>query len=118
MIFQIVATIALACTAIYAYSQGKLAPRLTKLTILITICGEYLVLFPNQTTVIASFFGVGRGADLMFYLWVLLTIVMLLNVHLRLRGLDDRLVQLTRQLALHEAAAASREPGLSNPAGR
>ncbi len=109
MIFQIFATIVLACLAIYAYSQTGIAPHLTKLTILVTICGEYLVLFPNQTTVVASHFGIGRGADLMLYLWVLLSIIILLNVHLRLRSLNDRLIELTRQLALREAASAARQ---------
>lgn len=113
MIFQVFATIVLAGIGIYAYSQGSVAPHLKYFTIAVLAAGEYLVLFPGQTTVIASYFGVGRGADLLFYFWILISLVMVLNVHLRIRALNDKFVALTRQLALAEAAA-QKYPALSD----
>ncbi len=118
MMFQIFATIVLFCIAVYAYAQSRVSPYVTRIAILVTILGEYLVLVPDHATSIASLFGVGRGADLIFYVWVLLSMIMVLNVHIRLRGLNDRLIALTRELALRDAADAARRLGARHPRGR
>jgi small membrane protein len=109
MMFQIFASLVLACIAIYAYSQAHVAPFLTRFAILVVGFGEYLVLFPQHATAIAVFFGIGRGADLVFYLWILLSVVMMLNMHLRMRTLNDRLIALTRELALQECQRGTAE---------
>ena len=106
MMFQIFATVALICIGIYAYSQVRNSPNVTRIAIVAVAVGEYLVLFPGHATYLAGWFGVGRGADLVFYVWLLLSMIMVLNIHLRLRGLNDRLIALTRELALREAASS------------
>lgn len=112
MMFQIFATVMLAGVALYAWSQSRLSPKVSMSVVLLTGVGEYLVLLPEHAMDIAHFFGVGRGADLVFYVWILLSLAVLLNMHLKLRQHNERMVNLVRALALRDAAAAaSDEPG-------
>jgi small membrane protein len=103
MIFQVFATAVLAGVILYAWSQARMAPAVAATTIVIGLGGEYLVLFPNHAMAIARFVGIGRGADLINYLWMLLSLVVVLNLHLKLRAANARLVALTRALALEDA---------------
>ena len=108
MIFQIFATIVLCSVIVYAYSQMGSAPMVSIIAIIICLCGEDIVLFPDHAIAVARIAGIGRGADLINYLWMLLSLVVTLNLHLKLRAANDRLVQLTRALALNDAIATER----------
>jgi small membrane protein len=104
MIFQFFASAVLLGVIVYAWSQARMAPTVAATAILIGLVGEYLVLLPNHAIAIARFVGIGRGADLINYLWMLLSLVVALNLHLKLRASNARLVALTRALALKDSA--------------
>jgi hypothetical protein len=82
-----------------------MAPKVTMAVFVIAAAGEYLVLLPEHATGLANAFGIGRGADLVFYLWILLSLVVALNIHLKLRAGNERFVGLVRALALRDAEA-------------
>lgn len=107
MMFQIFASLVLGGIIVYAYAQARTAPVIAAVAIVIALGGEYLVLLPSHAIAIAKFFGIGRGADLINYLWMLLSLVVVLNLHLRLRASNARLVALTRALALDEVGPVS-----------
>ncbi len=103
MIFQLIATAILAGVALYAYTQNRTSPKLTFAVLPLVIMGEFMVLAPNTATALANRLGIGRGADLVFYLWILLSLVVALNLHLKLRASNERMAALVRALALREA---------------
>lgn len=107
MIFQVFASVVLLGVVVYAWTQARMAPAVAWVAIMIGLVGEYLVLFPNDSIRIARMVGIGRGADLINYLWMLLSLVVVLNLHLKLRAANARLVALTRALALQDAAVQS-----------
>ncbi len=107
MIFQAFASVVLLGVVVYAWTQARMAPAVAWVAIMIGLVGEYLVLFPNDSIRIARMVGIGRGADLINYLWMLLSLVVVLNLHLKLRAANARLVALTRALALQDAVAQS-----------
>ena len=61
------------------------------------------ILFPEWTNVIARKLGVGRGADLIFYLCILLFYFILLKLYARLRKLEEQITTLIRNDALRGA---------------
>ena len=61
------------------------------------------VLFPTVTSAAASFLGVGRGADLVFYAATAAFLVYSITQYLRLQAERDRLHRLARKIALMEA---------------
>lgn len=63
----------------------------------------FTVLYPQATNDIAHWLGVGRGADLLFYLTSVAVIFLGLHSYVRFRQMDQRMVKLTRQIALLEA---------------
>ena len=70
----------------------------------------YFVWQPDRANELAHDVGIGRGADLVLYVWVVLTMLVGLNLHLRLRTQAIRTTELARALALLEAERGSDEP--------
>ena len=62
--------------------------------------GGYFVWAPEQANALAQAVGVGRGADLLFYLWVVITLALILFMYLKIQRLSRRVTRLTRALAL------------------
>ena len=62
----------------------------------------FAILAPNTTTTIANWIGIGRGADLVFYLTSFALMLFAALVYLKFRRMDDRISALTRELALSE----------------
>lgn len=60
------------------------------------------ILFPDWTNIIAHQLGVGRGADLVFYLCILLFCFIILKLYARLRRLEKVITDLIRKDALEE----------------
>ena len=62
--------------------------------------GLTFVVQPDLTTRIANLVGIGRGADLVFYLSTLFLFFLNFNFYIRVRALDERLTRIVRELAL------------------
>lgn len=63
----------------------------------------FFILFPDYTHKIAHRLGVGRGADLLFYLCILLFLFVILKLFARIRRLEAHLTTLIREKAKSEA---------------
>jgi hypothetical protein len=66
------------------------------------------VLFPNSLTSIAQSIGVHRGSDLLLYVLVVVFMLVVVILFRRLGELEQRYVDLVRQLAIDEAARRER----------
>lgn len=64
--------------------------------------GVVAVAFPGTTVWAAHLVGVGRGTDLLLYLFVMLFLFTTLASYQRLHHVETQLVELTRELALAE----------------
>ena len=79
------------------------------LAVLIT-CAAVFIIWPDITTHIAKFLGVGRGADLVFYVSILIFWFVILKLYIRLRRLEQSFTEFIRKDALHNAKHLSDEP--------
>lgn len=61
------------------------------------------ILSPDISNTIAKKLGVGRGADLLFYICILFFLFIILKLFARLRRLERTLTELIRKLAKDEA---------------
>ncbi|HYF32396.1 MAG TPA: DUF2304 domain-containing protein [Chitinophagaceae bacterium] len=73
----------------------------------IMVAGIVLVVFPNVTTRLASWLGVGRGADLVFYLFIVAFCYLILLVYAKIKKLEQQLAELARRQALMDAQSPS-----------
>ena len=95
-------TLLLFC-ALYGWRQRFLSPIVGFVTPLTCGLGIALVIRPDWSSEVARLLGVGRGADLILYVWTAVSILVLANVHFRLRRLQSMITLLTRELAILEA---------------
>ena len=72
--------------------------------------GAYLIWMPAEATVLAHSLGIGRGADLILYVWVLISFASLLVLYLNIKGQDQTITALARKIALLEADHATLQP--------
>lgn len=64
------------------------------------------IIFPNTLTIVANFFGIGRGTDLLLYGFIIVTLIFgAATIRAKARS-DARVTQLARAVALIEARAA------------
>jgi len=53
-----------------------------------------------QTNELAGWMGVGRGADLVFYCWIVISLIVSVNLYFKIQSLQEVATELTRELAL------------------
>ena len=68
--------------------------------------GLYFVWLPSHATWLASLVGIGRGVDLILYVWVIISLLVMLNLHLKLRAQMELITVLTREIAIANAGPA------------
>lgn len=103
MIAQLILTALLFGVLFYAWLQYRLTPVLGLSSMLAAIAGLYLVWVPEHATRLAAIAGIGRGVDLIIYLWVVISLIIVLNLHLKLRAQMELITALARAIALSES---------------
>jgi hypothetical protein len=105
MIAQLILTVPLAGTMLYAWIEYRRSPVVSLLGWAAAVGGLYFVWAPSQATELAEIVGIGRGVDLFIYVWVVISVLILLNLHLKLRAQMELITVLARELAIARAHA-------------
>lgn len=92
----------LVCAA-YGWRQRRLSPWIGYMIPVVCAVGVALVIQPEWSSAAARYLGVGRGADLILYVWTVVSILLIANIHFRMRSYQAMLTVLTRELAILEA---------------
>lgn len=104
--FQFLLVIAIIGVTIFALrslrSDKSLAMK-RLLALLFIVAAVLAIVFPNMLTVIANFFGVGRGTDLLLYGFIVIGMLFAVAVIRAKARSDARVTQLARSVALNEA---------------
>ena len=77
------------------------------LVLALAATGVAFVLRPDMTNRVAHALGVGRGADLIMYVFLVTTLYALLQLHVRTRLLDGQITDLARAVAIANARKPS-----------
>lgn len=103
MMIQIFLTVLLVGIALL-FAVQQATSRLVRAVILTVIAaGAFFVWAPEQTTVVSRAVGVGRGADLVLYVWVVISLALMLVLYLKVVQMGRKVTQLTRAIALSQA---------------
>lgn len=97
---QLLLSFGLLAACAYAFVSRALLKSLSLLIYAASLVGLWFVWSPDHANSAAHALGVGRGADLLLYCWVVVSAVVLLNLHLKLRASDRRMTELAREMAL------------------
>ena len=107
MIIQALLIVGLLLCLLYAFLQ-RAKSRVVSLAIaMVSAAGIYFVAFPAQTAWLAHIVGVGRGADLVLYCWIVISLAISINLQFKILSLQGMITVLTRELALQSARGAA-----------
>ena len=108
MIAQIGLSVLLCAMFVYAWSEFSRAPVIGLLGMFTAAIGIYFVWLPSHATWLAREAGIGRGVDLILYIWVVISLLIILNLHLKLRAQMELITILARQIAIGGSAAKTK----------
>lgn len=103
MIAQILLTAALSGSLVYIMGQKRVLGWIRLALYLVICAGIFFVWMPEQSTAIANALGIGRGVDLIYYIWIVLSLSIFINIHLKLRDNNALVTRLAREIAIAEA---------------
>src|SRR5262247_2570710 len=102
MIIKFLLITLLALLAVFVIWQKITSPGVRSTALIVLAIGAYFVWQPEHANAVAHVVGVGRGADLLIYLWVVVTFSLVLVLYLRIVEMSRMLTELARRLALSE----------------
>jgi len=105
-LFQLlaVATVILLVTwTIRTAFKGQMRKRIALFWLLVWLISGSTIIWPRSTVVVANILGIGRGADLVLYVSVVVTMAGFFYVYTRFRRMDSQLTKLVRALAIQNA---------------
>lgn len=119
-LFQVLLILGVALAAVLAirFLPGEHSLALKRiLALLFAVAAVLAILFPTALTMIANLLGIGRGADLLLYLFIVATLLFAVaTIRAKARS-DARVTELARAVALLEsrlreesAAARAEQP--------
>ncbi|AKK29711.1 DUF2304 domain-containing protein [Mycobacterium sp. EPa45] len=76
--------------------------------VMFVILAVYAILRPDDTTVLANFLGVRRGADLITYALIIAFVFTTMSTYLRFKELELKYARLARAVALEGARTPER----------
>jgi hypothetical protein len=106
MIAQFILTALLGGLLLYAVREASRSPVIGVSAVMAAIGGMYVVWVPSHASRLAEWAGIGRGADLILYVWVAISLIILLNLHLKMRRQLELITGLSRAMALLNASFA------------
>jgi hypothetical protein len=106
MIAQLFLSFLLSLVGLYAWTSFRRTPQIALVVAASALAGLYFVWFPGHATWLAERVGIGRGVDLVLYVWVVVSLLAILNLHLLVRGQLELITVLARKIALAEVAQA------------
>jgi hypothetical protein len=111
MITQLSLTALLLGVVLYAGHQHRRSPVIAGLSLLVAVAAIYLVWMPSHASEVAHWAGIGRGVDLILYLWVVISLLVALNLHVKMRIQLELITQLAREIAIAKTLPAPRLGG-------
>src|SRR6476660_9128135 len=100
MIAQVGLTVLLLWVIAYAWAEYRRAPLIGTVAVLVATAGLYFVWLPAHASRLAAFAGIGRGVDLILYLWLVISLILFLDLHLKLRSQTEVITALAREIAI------------------
>jgi len=100
---QIILISAFLFTALYYFVRLRNRIADVLLLLVLVVAAVLFILFPGWTNFIAQKLGVGRGADLVFYLCIVLFCFVILKLYSRMRKLEQQVTEIIRKQSIDEA---------------
>jgi small membrane protein len=115
MIIRVLLLIGLAATGWLIFLRRNRLPFHIMTVFLLIGAGAIAVLIPDTTQRVAELVGVGRGADLVTYIAIVVVMFVLLHYYTKFVELQRQVTELTRELAILRAEVDRVAPPAAAP---
>lgn len=119
-LFQLllIAAVVVAAALAVRFLPGERSLALKRIfAILFVAAAVAAILFPGLLTAVAQFFGIGRGTDLLLYLFIVAMLIFAVAVVRAKARSDARVTDLARAVALMEARIREQQAGTGDSDG-
>ena len=82
------------------HHSGRLLRPAVAIAVAVVILFTWMPEFSNK---VANYLGIGRGADMIFYIWIVLSMLAFASLYITFNKQERQITHLTRALALHHA---------------
>lgn len=106
MIIKVLLASILFCCVVYGASNSNRSKSVAFSIMGFGLAGIYFVFDPEKTNSLAHYLGVGRGADLVVYCWIVISGGIVALQQFRLIMLQRDITELVRRVAIIEATDA------------
>lgn len=105
IVFQIIAVVAVIVAAFFMLRGGGARHQAVRrlLLLLFIVAAVVSIFFPQLLTFVANLVGIGRGADLLLYITVLVFLGFVATTYRQFRRMERDTTELARKVALLEA---------------
>ena len=110
MIAQIGLTVLLLWVIAYAWAEHRRAPLIGTVAVLAAAAGLYFVWLPAHASWLAASAGIGRGVDLILYVWLVISLILFLDLHLKLRSQTEVITKLAREITISKTFETKSPP--------
>ena len=110
MIAQIGLTVLLFWVIGYAWAEHRRAPLIGMMAVLVAAVGLYFVWLPLHASWLAAVAGIGRGVDLILYVWLVISLILFLDLHLKLRSQTEIITRLAREITIAKSFETKSPP--------
>jgi hypothetical protein len=100
MIISILITGFMVMVLVVAFFVRRIAPKVSVIAYILAGLGTFFSWNPEYANNIALWLGIGRGADLISYIWISISFLAILLLFLRLRLVHTQITLLARTVAL------------------
>ncbi|MFH1286165.1 MAG: DUF2304 domain-containing protein [Candidatus Magasanikbacteria bacterium] len=82
--------------------EGLLGPKGMFFWIIFWAAAATAVLWPNSTTILANYLGIGRGTDLVVYVSLAIMFFVIFRLHIKIESIGRDVTKVVRKEALEE----------------
>lgn len=107
MIIQFILCAGLGFALLYAWLQRRKSRVVSIGLMIVAAIGILAVLAPDASTSVARALGVGRGADLIMYCWIVITLLVAVNLQVKILQMQHSITVIARELALRAPMPSS-----------
>ena len=98
-----------------ATARSRVTPRIGLGWILLWLSAAIAIAFPELLVWLAQVLGIGRGTDLVLYVFILVGFVAFFATYLRFRRLEEQMTKIVRHIAIENAAREQDEKVAEGP---
>lgn len=103
MIIQPLLTLLLLGILFFSIRQRRIGRTLRFFVATCIAAGIVMIWMPHWSSIVANVLGVGRGADLVMYLWILFSLQAFVYLYISIKRKERQITELTRALAISNA---------------